>query len=141
MSAVNFSPSHGPHTVHTAAPRQPASPLSWAQKFMSGMLRRRDGVNVQLPPIVEVPLTAGKPVRSFVLLQSLSMSHVDAEELSCKKEALSKLLSISETSYHAATKRRSDPKQSAIITATKCSHCIHDASRSYWYCRGSRYKS
>lgn len=57
----DFSTSHGPHTAHTAAPRQPSSPLSWAQKFMSGMLRRRDGVNVQLPPIVEVPLTAGKP--------------------------------------------------------------------------------
>ncbi|KAG2040924.1 hypothetical protein BDR03DRAFT_947716 [Suillus americanus] len=25
------------------------------------MLRRRDGSNVRLPPIVEVPLTAGKP--------------------------------------------------------------------------------
>lgn len=56
-----FSTSHGHHTVHTAAPRQPTNPLSWAQKFMSGMLRRRDGSDVRSLPIVEVPLTAGKP--------------------------------------------------------------------------------
>ncbi|KAG1816880.1 quinon protein alcohol dehydrogenase-like superfamily [Suillus subaureus] len=50
-------PSRGPN----AAPRQSHTPLSWAQNLISGMVRRRDGSNVQLPPIVEVPLTAGKP--------------------------------------------------------------------------------
>ncbi|KAG2107761.1 hypothetical protein BD769DRAFT_1392873 [Suillus cothurnatus] len=54
----NSSPPRGPNT---AAPRQSHNPLSWAQNLISGMLRRRDGSNVRLPAIVEVPLTAGKP--------------------------------------------------------------------------------
>ncbi|KAG1886933.1 uncharacterized protein F5891DRAFT_1200295 [Suillus fuscotomentosus] len=58
------SPSHC-----TAAPRQSMQPsrlsshnlLSLAQNFISGMLRRRDGSAIWLPPVVEVLLTAGKP--------------------------------------------------------------------------------
>lgn len=49
----------------TTAPRQTThpsrNPLSWAQNFVSGMLRRRDGSAIRLPRVVEVPLTAGKP--------------------------------------------------------------------------------
>ncbi|KAG2056621.1 hypothetical protein BDR06DRAFT_240986 [Suillus hirtellus] len=39
----------------------PHNLLSLAQNFISGMLRRRDGSAIRLPPVVEVPLTAGKP--------------------------------------------------------------------------------
>jgi hypothetical protein len=65
---------------------------------------------------------------------------VDAEELSCKKEALCKLPSTVETSYHAATKQRGDSKQVITAIAVHC-HDIHDASRCYWYCRSNRHKS
>lgn len=53
----------------TTAPRQPThpsrNPISWAQNFVSGMLRKRDRSAIRLPRVVEVPLTAGKPVRFF----------------------------------------------------------------------------
>ncbi|KAG1886931.1 uncharacterized protein F5891DRAFT_988530 [Suillus fuscotomentosus] len=119
----------------TTAPRQPThpsrNPISWAQNFVSGMLRKRDRSGIRLPRVVEVPLTAGKP------------SHVDAEELPRKKEALREIFSTYQTSYHAATKRHGDSKQYVIITAITCYCChdIHDVSWCYWYCRGSRYKS
>lgn len=49
----------------TTAPRQPThpsrNPISWAQNFVSGMLRKRDRSGIRLPRVVEVPLTAGKP--------------------------------------------------------------------------------
>ncbi|KAG1790456.1 uncharacterized protein HD556DRAFT_1392119 [Suillus plorans] len=49
----------------TTAPRQPThpsrNPISWAQNFVSGMLRKRDRSAIRLPRVVEVPLTAGKP--------------------------------------------------------------------------------
>ncbi|KAG1781094.1 quinon protein alcohol dehydrogenase-like superfamily [Suillus placidus] len=57
----DFSTSRGHHTAQTATSHQPTNPLSWTQKILSGMLRRQDGSNVRLPPIVDVPLTAGKP--------------------------------------------------------------------------------
>ncbi|KAG2143691.1 WD40-repeat-containing domain protein [Suillus clintonianus] len=56
-----FDDSSTSRSRHTATPRQPLTPLSWAQKFVSRTLRRRDGSGIRLPPVVEVPLTAGKP--------------------------------------------------------------------------------
>ncbi|KAG1790457.1 quinon protein alcohol dehydrogenase-like superfamily [Suillus plorans] len=65
---VNSSTSRG---HRTAAPLQPSRSsshniLSLAQNFISSMLRRRDGSAIRLPPVVEVPLTAGKPVHLFL---------------------------------------------------------------------------
>lgn len=59
----DFSTSRNRHGDLTTVPPSHISrnPLNWAQNFVSGMLRRRDGSTIQLPRVVEVPLTAGKP--------------------------------------------------------------------------------
>ncbi|KAG2135349.1 uncharacterized protein EDB93DRAFT_1254267 [Suillus bovinus] len=82
---IRLSQSHGPHVHLTSAPhqrtfdrfhsfwqhlksqREPghhtasrSHPLRWNQNLVSGILRRRDGSDIQLQE-VEVPYTAGKP--------------------------------------------------------------------------------
>ncbi|KAG2051100.1 WD40 repeat-like protein [Suillus hirtellus] len=84
-SRIRLSQSHGPHDHPTPVPRQrifsrfpsfwhrskshgetehhtqPLShSLSWTRNLVSGMLRRRDGSDIELRE-VEVPCTAGKP--------------------------------------------------------------------------------
>ncbi|KAG2344810.1 WD40 repeat-like protein [Suillus weaverae] len=63
---VNSSTSRSHHNAATRQSTQPGrspthNPLSLARNFISGLLRRRDGSAIRLPPVVEVPLTAGKP--------------------------------------------------------------------------------
>ncbi|KAG2344838.1 WD40 repeat-like protein [Suillus weaverae] len=63
---VNSSTSRGHHTEAPRQSTQPSrlpthNPLGLARNFISGLLRRRDGSAIRLPPVVEVPLTAGKP--------------------------------------------------------------------------------
>jgi hypothetical protein len=83
---TRLSQSHGPHNCPTPTPAlsrfssfwrpsQPhgtterdtqsqSQPISWTRSLVSGILRRRDGSDIQLRK-VEVPYTAGKPVRFF----------------------------------------------------------------------------
>ncbi|KAG2112690.1 WD40-repeat-containing domain protein [Suillus discolor] len=65
---VNSSTSRGHRTAAPLRPSRSSSHniLSLAQNFLSSMLRRRDGSAIRLPPVVEVPLTAGKPVHLFL---------------------------------------------------------------------------
>jgi hypothetical protein len=107
---LRIRPSHAPHDPPTLTPRQrilspfasfwhrskshgatepttnsQSRPSSWTRN-LSGMLRRRDGSDIQLREVT-VPCTAGKPVRFFQSRSSSPLSLFRTEELSCEKEA------------------------------------------------------
>jgi len=157
---TRLSQSHGPHTTNCPTPAPALSrfssfwrrfkphgaterntqsrsqPFSWTRNLVSGILRRRDGSDIQLRE-VEVPHTAGQPVHFFLFHgSSLSLTPLCTEKLSCKKEEAScQLISNSQYSYHATT-QRSSTEHTIVITATT-SHCRCFGISCSHRCRGN----
>lgn len=66
-SRLSFWHRSRPHGATEPDTHNRSHPLSWTRSIVSGMLRRQDRSDIELqePPVVEVPYTAGKPVCVF----------------------------------------------------------------------------
>lgn len=62
-SRLSFWHRSRPHGATEPDTHSRSHPLSWTRSMVSGMLRWQDRSNIELqePPVVEVPYTAGKP--------------------------------------------------------------------------------
>ncbi|KAG1824276.1 hypothetical protein EV424DRAFT_1346041 [Suillus variegatus] len=140
---VNSSTSRG---HRTAAPRQSMQPsrftsynlLSLAQNFISGMLRRRDRSAIQLPPVVEVPLTAGKP-RNYHARKKPSTSSSQPPKPPTTQQhnggATQSNLSSSQQPNTTATASTTSPAVTGTVAAAGTSHPDITIKRAGWQAR------
>lgn len=137
----DFSTSRDHHGDLTTAPRQPThisrNPLNWAQNFVSGMLRKHDGSNIQLPRVVEVPLTAGKPRNYHARKKrSASSSRPTKPPTTQQKSGGATQSNLSSSQQQSATATTSTtPPVAGAAAATGTSHLDVTIKRAGWRAR------